>query len=242
MRNPFKQQRAQRAIIAVLMILGLAAFGPETNVLQAAPPVPPAPVKDTGRIQRPQPTPAITPSPNQPAASPEAPPTVSPDAQALASLNFHWERFIKNLRATKGTKLSAAQLQKPAVVIAKDLSGCPPSAENRLPKTIRAAAAFCKGEIKLVTDAFLALDDSDQLKAAASTFIYHALAKTTKAQRSIGYNRPRTDPEMLGVLQASLSCVMGDEEKVWVVMSDSLNGGDVFNAYRATIDWDGTWS
>lgn len=249
MRNTFKKRWVRLCLMgAVALALAVCTttnlISPDSDAHKAAPPAPkPAPVISE--------SPSASPSTNnggQAGGAPVVVPTQSAnDLKALGYLDFHWDVFADALAGTNGTKLSATQIAKPTVAIATDLSGCPPSAENRTSKDIKTAIGYCGGEIKLVTDAFLKLSEFDQRVAVASAFIYHALAKTTAQQRKTGSSSARNDARMLGCLQASLSYAFekfggGQPEDVWVVMKSDLGGGNVYNSYQATYDFNGVWS
>ncbi len=244
----FLERRSVRFALGGLAAIAMA-FG-LTNMLAnstpyTAPPAPiPAPVASESPSSSATPTKALpSAEPGGQAAGDVVEPTSSEaDTTANTSLSLYWNAFVTKLKTTKGTKLLAPQLEQPPVVFVTDLSGCPPGTGNKLSNTVKSAAAFCESQIKLVSGKFNALSDNDKRRAAASVFLYHALATTTPTQRSFNYNRPRTDAEMLGCLQASLSYVFGQPESVWVVMRSDMNGGDVYSAYYATIDFDGKWS
>lgn len=249
----FSRKNAIRSASALVVAMALLCFAfarSGSEPLKAAPP------KSTPAVTSPspsgtpmaaQPAPSTTtPSASATQASPATPTLSAADKEALNHVAFHWDVFVLALNATDGTKLKATQLAKPTTVVAANLSGCPPGTENRLAAAIRAAVAFCGNEVRVVTQVFIALNDSQRRLAVAGAFLYHALAKTTAAQRSFNYNKPRTNAQMIGCLQASLSYAFeryggGQPEDVWVVMSNKLNGGDVYSAYNATYDFNGEW-
>lgn len=225
-------------VIGVAVAIVFFVFGQSGNrPLEAAAPAPKPAVAKESPLN----------SASQPAATISASPALAEaDNEALLYLDHYWEVFVTALEQTDGTKLSAAQLEKPRVAIAKDLSGCPPGAENKLPKTVKAALGFCHGEIRVIPAAFNKLTDTDQQLATANAFIYHAFAKTTAEQRKYSSGKSRNDAQVLGCLQASLSYAFerfggGTADAVWVVMSNSLDGGSVFNTYNTTYDFNGEW-
>ncbi len=237
-----------------IMLVGLAALAAMTipSILanttpHAGPPAPiPAPVaSDSPSAMPTKPLPS-TAAGGQAAGEVIAPAPSEEGKLALSSLKFHWEVFVKALREIRNNAgLTDDQLIMPPIVLATDLSGCPPGAGNQLDSSIVEAAGFCDGQIKLVSSAFNDLNDNEQRKAAASTFIYHALATTNAEQRSRNYrpDRTRSDLEMLGCLQWSLSRAFdryGATEDVWVVMSKRPNDA-VYSAYYAADEW-GKWS
>lgn len=237
------------AIVFAVTMGAMNWLTPDTNAPQTAPPAPkPAPVVSTSASASPSPAVPTAPGGVGGGQAAAGPTQSASDTQALAYLDFHWGVFTDALTKFSGkTTLSAAQIAKPPVVITKDVSGCPPGAENRASKAIQAVMRFCPpppnselhGKIHLVADAFLKLNESDQRTAAASAFIYHALSKTNKEWRNTA--------QVLGCLQASLSYSFeksksGQAEQVWVVMSESLTGGDAYSSYHATMDYRGEWS
>lgn len=245
------KKNASRGAIALLAFVACACFvfsNSSSAPLKAAPlvnkPVTASSASPSSSPTASQPVPTSSAAPSLAAS---ASPTLSEaDVKALVAVDSHWNAFVDALNKTGGTKLSAeGQLIKPTVSVVAKLPDCPPDAENRLPATIKATVAFCDGKIRVVPQLFNKLSKGNQRRAVAGAFIYHALATTTPEQRSFNYNRPRNDAEVLGCLQASLSRAFehsgGQPEDVWVVMSPELDGGAVYSAYWATIDWDGEW-
>jgi hypothetical protein len=187
-------------------------------------------------------------------AAPQAPAPPRPtarvltaaDTEALGYVDFHWDVFMQALQTTNGTKLTAAQLAKPPIVVV-DKASCSQPGSNLLGPKSRKALTYCAGQLELVSDVFLTITEPGQRKVVASAFIYHALDHTPAAMRKKMSGVVRNDIQVIGCVQASLSYALvryqaiTDATEAWAVMREGTTGGDLHNSYYATIENHGQW-